>query len=806
MPSVYKFFLEKLGNQNAETYVGKPGDIWFDPDAEELRLRSSDGSTPGGSLVQDGSGEGNGYTGSAGATGFTGSVGTIGYSGSRGVIGFTGSRGVVGFTGSAGSSGDAITFETTLDLILSNTVHSNNEIITTENGKFSYRVLGVGANTSDIDVYISNESSVLYEVLPDSDGYYYVESIGFYGNTVSGDVDRLQAASDQTPYLKFKSKTYLFATYDAVVGSWNSAHKYACIRLTNAAHWRTVGKTTLKIDPAIQTGGQLCDIALVLGIGDEVTAAGNTLDWSAPNFTMDESAVQQGFGAALALYGANRVDVSNMTFKNYNPVRIGGDDTNQTEELFGGPVYFEDGVGTFAMGGKPGGIVTWNVSGVYIRRARGGLNVECEVLDEVPSPTAPITRIAHIDRVIGYDLDDERQDPPDAGIDSPIEFVKVADGTEQLVIGTIELHTSISANTGREVALSAKPGQNDRGFKKIHCDTIIISDGGSAVRLELGANTASDLGVLDVGSISSSNSASIVSLISNRDNGTNMIKSVIVGNVMGSVQNPHNTVAGTAILIDSDPSSTVNNTYPPFVDTFRLNSGYLSSVQKRSFDVRGAHNFHVSNFTVDEHLSTSVTGDYAGTVYNVIEADHIVLTDVMLRGFATTNAPLELRPRISCRLQGLTIEGNSTGSCLFFAGAGAVIIDSCRFTGATNAINIRPGLKTFDANTDVDTSTNELTVSSHGYRHGDEVLYTEGDTAIGGLTDGEKYFVILVNGNTIKLSSTLRGSEIDITSEGTGTASLKRAIDIVATNNKNECSTFIFNPSNALSVDESGTF
>lgn len=51
---VYRPFLEKLGGSQASNYVGKEGDLFYDPSTTTLRV--SDGTTPGGVLVSTGGG------------------------------------------------------------------------------------------------------------------------------------------------------------------------------------------------------------------------------------------------------------------------------------------------------------------------------------------------------------------------------------------------------------------------------------------------------------------------------------------------------------------------------------------------------------------------------------------------------------------------------------------------------------------------------------------------------------------------------------------------------------------------------
>jgi len=51
--------------------------------------------------------------------------------------------------------------------------------------------------------------------------------------------------------------------------------------------------------------------------------------------------------------------------------------------------------------------------------------------------------------------------------------------------------------------------------------------------------------------------------------------------------------------------------------------------------------------------------------------------------------------------------------------------------------------------------SNQITISTHGYATGDAVTYDAvGGEVVGGLTDGTEYFVVVVDGNTIKLAET----------------------------------------------------
>lgn len=58
-------------------------------------------------------------------------------------------------------------------------------------------------------------------------------------------------------------------------------------------------------------------------------------------------------------------------------------------------------------------------------------------------------------------------------------------------------------------------------------------------------------------------------------------------------------------------------------------------------------------------------------------------------------------------------------------------------------------------------ASNQITISSHGYSTGDAVVYdAAGGEVVGGLTDGQTYFVFVVDSNTISLAASVAQSEI----------------------------------------------
>ena len=96
--------------------------------------------------------------------------------------------------------------------------------------------------------------------------------------------------------------------------------------------------------------------------------------------------------------------------------------------------------------------------------------------------------------------------------------------------------------------------------------------------------------------------------------------------------------------------------------------------------------------------------------------------------------------------------------------------------GANDPFGAEP-TETFDAATDVDPVTDQITVTAHGYTVEDPLLLDDlGNTAPTGLTHDTIYFAIIVDVDTIQLATTAAnagaGTQIDITLDGTGNNSL----------------------------------
>ena len=110
----------------------------------------------------------------------------------------------------------------------------------------------------------------------------------------------------------------------------------------------------------------------------------------------------------------------------------------------------------------------------------------------------------------------------------------------------------------------------------------------------------------------------------------------------------------------------------------------------------------------------------------------------------------------------------------------SIDISTLSLAAVTNIINNDSSqeckvVKTFNA-TDVNTTSEAITVPSHGFVNEEYVIYSdEGDTTIGGIDSGNGYYVIYVDANTIKLAlsadDAYAGTAINLTSAGTTTQS-----------------------------------
>lgn len=119
-------------------------------------------------------------------------------------------------------------------------------------------------------------------------------------------------------------------------------------------------------------------------------------------------------------------------------------------------------------------------------------------------------------------------------------------------------------------------------------------------------------------------------------------------------------------------------------------------------------------------------------------------------------------------------ENGGNGHTVYYqqalSGNGVVATDAVRPGPVNQAVKIEDSRFSSASATDINVSSNVITATSHTYSNGDPIRYVAGTAAVGGLTNGSIYYVVSsVAGTSFKLANTAGGTEIDITSTGTGT-------------------------------------
>lgn len=100
-----------------------------------------------------------------------------------------------------------------------------------------------------------------------------------------------------------------------------------------------------------------------------------------------------------------------------------------------------------------------------------------------------------------------------------------------------------------------------------------------------------------------------------------------------------------------------------------------------------------------------------------------------------------------------------------------------RLTNLVSKLNVDDAsiiTETFE-DSDVNTGTDTITVTSHGFKNGDIVYITNPDTVPAGLEENTKYYIINSSANSFQLSEEDSGTAIDITTQGVGTNTITNA-------------------------------
>ena len=142
------------------------------------------------------------------------------------------------------------------------------------------------------------------------------------------------------------------------------------------------------------------------------------------------------------------------------------------------------------------------------------------------------------------------------------------------------------------------------------------------------------------------------------------------------------------------------------------------------------------------------------------------------------NTPTSFKRATRIKIKRDTLdESGGTGQCRGI-GIQPFSVDAATSYTGSNTVNVRgtqaQSATTF-ASTAINTSNEQITISNHGFEDEDEVTYTAGDPA-GALTSGTKYYIIVIDANTIALAATIDEAKellsINISSQGTGNHTL----------------------------------
>jgi len=660
-------------------------------------------------------------------------------------------------------------------------------------GPFLYEVVASGE-------HLTTKGTKL-RVLPDVDGYYAVEAFGVRGDNSIGDRARLQAAVNVTPRLKFQAKTYEFSEFaELPTPNPYSINELRAVVFADQKDiaWRSAGATILKISAAGQ---------FLYPNNASIVFQRDAALFEAPGFEFDQNAVAQGKGSPISCYGVERVRLDDITVRRCGPVRIGASQARMSGWVSATTFTARDCVGVFVLGGKPGGAKKWGpFLHLDVENSRGLFNAELEDANVFGVSTGGVRIV--LGKIVGRNI----RDGNFPGNASPVECLKVADGALYVTADLVLIEDADGGTSGLAKIVSVKAGQTavpgGTAVEMVEVDRIIGKNVHGVGVYSEGVETT--LGDIVVPAMQLSTVTGAIQVKKTNAHPAGYIKSIRTGWISGHIAQPEGGPGGLAIEVNLDPQADpqVDNNWPPVLKRLDV-EGAEVTVKQRSWSIRGVERCNIRKYACTEHQTASVSGGYAGSgVYNVIEADHILLDEVLLAGFLGTSVPLELRPKISCRVKGLVLEAFAgTATALFLNGSGLTIIEGGRIAGATNALHLRPSTGTFNAATAVDIALNRINIPGHVFRHGEQVVYTAGSSPIGGLTDGAVYFVRHVGPNHVELSATLRGAAIDLTSVGAGDATLKKAHTIIAQGIKNECSLIAHAnaATNALSLTISGT-
>jgi hypothetical protein len=220
------------------------------------------------------------------------------------------------------------------------------------------------------------------------------------------------------------------------------------------------------------------------------------------------------------------------------------------------------------------------------------------------------------------------------------------------------------------------------------------------------------------------------------------------------------TLGGVYLQWSSQGSAIVIEAWTPGSATLSFQT-FQAGIQALDYPYTGKGPLIIRGFTFELN-DTSTSGILSQRSYTLIE-------DCVFRPGPTT-APLQ---------EGITLQGDNSiiRRCRFegpLATAIEIRAQGCRIEECTfnltspSAVAVSIPTEFFFNPSDVDVGTNTFTHINHGLSTNHTVTVTSTGTLPAPLTTGTTYFVTNATTNTFKLSATLGGSPLTITTQGTG--------------------------------------
>ena len=253
------------------------------------------------------------------------------------------------------------------------------------------------------------------------------------------------------------------------------------------------------------------------------------------------------------------------------------------------------------------------------------------------------------------------------------------------------------------------------------------------------------------------------------------------------------TVAGAATV---NGAFTVNNTASVGNTTVTGFANVTSTLAAGNTTITGFANVSstlaAGNTTITGFANISSTANVGGavtlrdtlTVNGALTVGNTAaLGNTTISGFANVSSTLNVNAAATVNgafvVNNTASVGNTTitgfanvSSSLTVAGAatvnGALAVGNTAAVGNTTITgfaNIVGSSVSFNASSNVNSTTDTITANAHGFSNGDIVRYivSAGNTPIGGLANATNYYVIATTSNTFQLAATYGGANINIT-------------------------------------------